>query len=394
MAEGAKTGVCATDAPGARLPIRVGAAERELIRAIERYTVWLRAAIIMPCSLFGLLAAPAGNRPATGLLVTVALGWCLLRLSLLGDREARWPTLVAADVSALAVLGLGQVAAGAQDASGWIFAAVSITCVTYPYEWPTRPMVGVGLPLFGLAAYVLGFTLAESGAWSAALPATARGLVELTLSRLSYLLVRSHVRTVDRVAERVAERRRQAAVAAARRAGEREYMATLHDTASTTLLMVAAGTGTDARWLPERARQDLDELARVPGSEAGSVDLGSLLATAARHHAVEVRQDIGDLPPLPAGPALAVFHGVREALTNVERHAGVAAAELRAGLGDDGRITVELRDDGRGFHPGRVPPHRRGISRSIVERMASVGGRATVASAPGRGTTLRWTWPA
>jgi signal transduction histidine kinase len=49
-------------------------------------------------------------------------------------------------------------------------------------------------------------------------------------------------------------------------------------------------------------------------------------------------------------------------------------------------LTVWVRDDGPGFGPGRLETAaaegRLGVSRSILERMAAVGGRATVSSGP------------
>ncbi|MFD1931115.1 sensor histidine kinase [Nonomuraea mangrovi] len=371
-----------------------GAAERELVRAASRYSVWLRSATVVPCGVFGVLAAPGGTRPQTAVLAVLAIGWSVLRLvwARNGTVSRAW-TVVAVDVVVLAAMGVGQAVAGGQDSASWVYALISITAVTYPFEWCTRPLVGSGLAVLALGAYVAGSAVAHSGDWSPAVLPAVRVLMEVALARLSYVLIRSEVRAVDRLTERVAARRREAAVAAARRAVEREYLATLHDTASTTLLMVAMGTREAHDDVRERARQDLKMLTVSSGPDAGRVDLGALLATATLHPGVRVRQDIGGLPPVPAAPALAVFHGVREALTNVNRHAGVAEAALRAEVDEHGRIVVELRDRGRGFDPEQVAPHRRGISGSIVERMAAAGGRVLVASAPGEGTTLRWMWP-
>lgn len=370
---------------------KAGPAERELNRTAVRYAVWLRSAVSAACAVFGVLEVPVERRPAALAVMAVVLGWSAVRLVTLGRRtRGRIGGLVAMDAVALVVIGAGQVVAGPGYAGGWALALISITAVTSSYEWPDRPLVGIGLALLGLGANVAGYA-AQSGAWAPAVLPGLRVLVEIALSRLSYLLVRSQARAADRLGERIAARRRRAAVAAARRAAEREYVATLHDTASTTLLMVAEGHGRAG--VAERARHDLEAIAGVPGTDAGHVELAALLATAARHDGVRVHEAIDAMPPLPAAPALAIFHGVREALTNVARHAGVAEASLRAGLDERGRVVVEVRDRGRGFVPDDVGPHRRGLSGSIAGRMAGVGGRATVASRVGYGTTLRWMWP-
>ncbi|MFB9964048.1 sensor histidine kinase [Sinosporangium siamense] len=369
-----------------------GATERELNRATVRYAVYLRSAVVIPSAVFGVLSAPDGYVTATVAMAALAIGWCAFHLVWLRNRAHRpaWIVIVV-DTTVLIATGAGHMAVADCDcgSGSWVMALFSITAITFPYEWPTRPLVGVGVALAGIAAYLAGGALARSGDWAAVTGPGVRVLMELTLSRLSFLLVRAQARAADRRVERLAARRREAAVAAARRASEREYLATLHDTASTTLLMVALGTGPVAH----RARDDLDTLTRVPGSDKSRVDLASLLVTAAHHDLVRVEPRIGTLPPMPAGPALAIFHGVREALTNIDRHAGVAEATLRAEPGEHGGIVVELRDRGRGFDPRRVGPYRRGVSHSIVERMSSAGGRVLVDSAPGRGTTLRWTWP-
>ncbi|WP_188192252.1 sensor histidine kinase [Nonomuraea sp. SYSU D8015] len=80
----------------------------------------------------------------------------------------------------------------------------------------------------------------------------------------------------------------------------------------------------------------------------------------------------------------ALAGALREALTNVAKHAGVRRAvvwaESRAGV-----VTLSVLDHGAGFDMERRPPGL-GISRSIVERVAAVGGSADIESAPGEGT--------
>jgi signal transduction histidine kinase len=55
-------------------------------------------------------------------------------------------------------------------------------------------------------------------------------------------------------------------------------------------------------------------------------------------------------------------------------------------------VTVTVEDDGVGFDPEAVEPGRLGVRVSIIERMVAVGGRASVESAPGSGTTVRLSW--
>ena len=77
---------------------------------------------------------------------------------------------------------------------------------------------------------------------------------------------------------------------------------------------------------------------------------------------------------------------VREALTNVARHAAAAHAGVRVSV-LDGRIRVEVWDDGRGM-PESVP--RSGLA-NLEDRAARRGGEFTIG---GRGTTrAEWTVP-
>ncbi|MET0189847.1 MAG: ATP-binding protein, partial [Pseudonocardia sediminis] len=92
---------------------------------------------------------------------------------------------------------------------------------------------------------------------------------------------------------------------------------------------------------------------------------------------------------VPAGVADAVLGAAREALRNVDRHAGADEVALR--LDDGPRPRVTISDDGAGFDPASADGSA-GIAGSIVGRMASVGGTATVGSAPGGGTTVTLTW--
>jgi signal transduction histidine kinase len=93
--------------------------------------------------------------------------------------------------------------------------------------------------------------------------------------------------------------------------------------------------------------------------------------------------------PLPAATANEVTSAVREALANVEKHAGVTAKAwvLIEDLGPD--IVVSVRDDGVGIAPGRVTAAERegrmGIARSLRGRIAELGGSVTLETAPGEG---------
>jgi signal transduction histidine kinase len=90
---------------------------------------------------------------------------------------------------------------------------------------------------------------------------------------------------------------------------------------------------------------------------------------------------------LPIAPRVAVemLRVVQEALNNVRKHARPGRVVVRLARRQDA-ITLSVRDDGIGFDPAIVND---GYGRqSMRERAQSIGGRLTVASAPGRGTSV------
>ncbi len=368
--------------------------ERLLILALERFGVWLRSIVVCLCGALGVVSADAAEIPLAVSLLVPAFLACGVRLySLRRPRLFPLALLWTLDAAVVVLTGLSQPVLGGDVAEVMVEAIVGISVVAFQYEWATRPVAGAALAALGAVVYVLGDVLASPG-HSPDLVPLVRMLIQVALSRAAYLIVRALARAADRSAAVRAAARREMEVAAARRATEREYLATLHDTASATLLMVSQGDGRDWSWLPPRARQDLEAMSAVPGFETGSVDLAALLGCVPEGEGqtrVRLRTHIDGPLAIPSGPGLAIFNGVREAVTNVARHAGVREAELSAWTEGDCAV-VELSDAGRGFDPESVPARRRGISGSIIGRMHAVGGSASVTSHPDTGTRVQWRW--
>jgi signal transduction histidine kinase len=74
---------------------------------------------------------------------------------------------------------------------------------------------------------------------------------------------------------------------------------------------------------------------------------------------------------------------VAEALTNVVRHSGAERAEIGVRR-DNGRLLVEVRDDGA----GGADTQGSGL-RGLADRVAALDGTLQVAGAAGSGTTVR-----
>jgi signal transduction histidine kinase len=79
---------------------------------------------------------------------------------------------------------------------------------------------------------------------------------------------------------------------------------------------------------------------------------------------------------------------VREALTNVVRHAAARSAEVEVTV-DDGWLSLVVRDDGVGM----APSARRSGLANMQRRAEQHGGRVTVTATEPSGTRLSWTVP-
>jgi two-component system, NarL family, sensor kinase len=85
-----------------------------------------------------------------------------------------------------------------------------------------------------------------------------------------------------------------------------------------------------------------------------------------------------------------VYRVVQEALTNAAKHSGAQAVDVELRRGPK-RVTVEVRDAGRGFAGASdAPADTRGFGiRGLRDRVQLFGGVLVVDSAEGRGTVVR-----
>jgi signal transduction histidine kinase len=373
----------------------MGSAERGLLQKGMRYALGLRIVLVAASSLSSLVLASAPNQAAT---VAIVLGlnlWnaCFAYL-LVRDTGRRRPWLVVLDVAVLCGVCLSQIWTVTSDPRGggtWVLIAVAITLIAYPWQVGGRALAAVTVVIVGV--HYLGTWLADPGGWLVSEAVVLWTSAEVLLSWGLYRFVRRSARAADRVVEREEQARRDAAVATARRADEREYLAALHDTASATLLMVGAGVvpGRE-RWLAEQAARDLREISESDVAPTAEVDLIELVREVAVHTSLQITWHAAESVRLPAVDAVLLSRGVREALTNVVRHAGTDRAEIHV-RSDGDAVTVEITDGGKGFDPEQIPDNRYGVTRSLVERMARAGGSAQIISNPGSGTTIRMTCP-
>lgn len=197
-------------------------------------------------------------------------------------------------------------------------------------------------------------------------------------------------------------RRSQAALAQAMRTeaatAERERLArSIHDSVLQVLARVRRRGGELGGEAAELARlageQEIALRALVstgPGTPcaSGTADLRSALHVLATSR-VQVSTPAGEMP-MPRHVVTELVAAVREALSNVDKHAGPEAKAwvFAEDLGD--AVVVTVRDDGPGIPAGRLAQAaaegRLGVATSIRDRVAELGGTTTLDTAPGEGT--------
>ncbi|MBO0869438.1 MAG: hypothetical protein J2P15_12810, partial [Micromonosporaceae bacterium] len=319
----------------------------------------------------------------------VALGSVALAVACLrtGAVPIRWVVGDAVVLAGLIWLGEQPWLTGSTQPWRGMFGFATVAVVVYGLPaWPLPAAVGaaalLGLANFGAAA----ISPAHYPLWNAAedsLGLLGSTLVFWVIARLlrgcGLALDMQRAATLRR-AQTLARERERVRQSQAMPAG---ILSTLEDVARLDLGPLVG----------EQVRREVGWLRRVvqTGLPEEEHDLPAGIRTVvAEKVAVGLRVELAlpQLLPAPGAARTAVLLGaLREALTNVAKHARTARAMVRvrpAGAG----IEVLVEDDGRGYDPGRVPAGT-GQRGSIIERVAEAGGVASIESAPGRGTRVR-----
>ena len=187
----------------------------------------------------------------------------------------------------------------------------------------------------------------------------------------------------------------------------------LHDDALQRIAIIRNNVDEVARLRPEVQH-------RLGGVSAELEDLSAVLRTAARHLHPSVVEKAGLVralqelaeefgrtarldvrlalpaasPPLRPELGVAVYRIAQEALRNVVRHAGVSRADLSLEVAADaGALTLRVADAGKGFAAGASRPEDGLGLVAMRQRAEAVGGRVTLRSAPGGGTTVTAVFP-
>lgn len=145
-------------------------------------------------------------------------------------------------------------------------------------------------------------------------------------------------------------------------------------------LNLADGASAEMRALLFALRPDALE-------EGGLVPALSRLAEMLRlRYQLSVEFDAPAEPPLGSEVKGTLYRVAQEATHNAVKHARARHLALSLLPGSAG-WTLRVRDDGQGFDPASTRPGSLGL-KSMRERAALIGGRLTLESVPGAGTTL------
>jgi signal transduction histidine kinase len=326
------------------------------------------------------VAAPGTDEPSPGTITLGAPG---------GKRQL----LTIGVLGFAAVVIVGQVASWS---SGDLVLPLILVAVGLAVIWRqldtdrTLALPGVRWALAGGVALAAGgvvLLLATTGQLAAARNGFAATLVILT----GVILATAPIwrRLLDsRAEERTARVRSEERAAVA---------AHLHDSVLQTLALIQRHAE-EPQAVSRLARSQERELrawlydpkvVREGGTWAGLV--AGMVADVESDHALTVDPVVvGDAPIDDALADLGA--ATREALVNAAKHSGATAADLYSEVTPE-RVSVFIRDRGKGFDPATVSDDRRGLRDSVHGRLTRLGGTAEIRSAPGEGTEVELVLP-
>jgi signal transduction histidine kinase len=326
------------------------------------------------------------GRPWLALVVIVSMGlWTVFTVWRYWRREGRTNLMVALDCAVVSVLFLSNefILSDAQMLGGL----------------PSVVTVWHGTMVTAAAARWGMFGGVSTGCIAAVCSYLIRGYSDPAMSLSTLLLVGTGLviglasDTARKSTERMARALRAEAATA-----ERERLArNIHDSVLQVLARVrrrGAELGGEAAELAKLAGEQENALRALVAAtpqetmEDGETDLAARLQVLRTD---QIHVSIPGNPVRLTEPMSSdLFAVVREALANVDKHAGADAQVwvLLEALPEE--IVLSIRDDGPGIPEGRLAEAaaegRLGVARSIRDRVTSMGGTITLDTAPGEGT--------
>jgi two-component system NarL family sensor kinase len=158
----------------------------------------------------------------------------------------------------------------------------------------------------------------------------------------------------------------------------------------------------DLQWTLRSLRGLMSDL-RPPDLASGTLDEAlDALGDQLRAEGLEVTLDVAPVGTVADETVSAIYRVARETAANVVEHAQAARVRISVHRVEPDRpgrralVRLEVADDGLGVDPSRLDRRSEGHLRLrlLADRVDSLGGRLTVVSEAGRGTTVRAEIPA
>ncbi|MFD5829818.1 PspC domain-containing protein [Lentzea sp. NPDC060358] len=344
-------------------------------------------------------------------IIAYALLWMFVPQSAVAEPETDKDRKEWQQAIGLAALGLGvAVFTGllGNTASGWVTGPIAVALVGAAVVWReadeaqrrrwkdgalgagkktgvVRTTAGAALVAAGVAAFLVSNDSIQN------LPSVALAVLA-TLIGVAVLTVPLWMRLV-----RDLDAERRARIRTEERA---EIAAHLHDSVLQTLALIQKQSESP-REVKRLARGQERELRGwLYGREVGDggerpATLSSAIAQSCAEvedgFAIAVSQVVVGDCELEDG-MFALVQASKEAMVNAAKHAGVGEVSVYAEIEPD-KVTVFVRDRGKGFDPESVPEDRHGLAGSIRGRMDRHGGAVRLRTAPGEGTEVQLEMP-
>ena len=263
--------------------------------------------------------------------------------------------------------------------------------------WPSRhPDMRsfLGVPIVAPEGVIGAFYLTEK---DGGFDASDRAVIELLAAHAAIAIANAGLYERSRELSMLAERNRLALE--------------LHDAVSQklfSLVLTAEAAGTQLERDPEAARAHVARLGAIAAEaleelrslilelRPPELERDGLCGALRKHvemlrrlHRVDIDLEIDDEAGSGGPRDREVLRVAQEALHNALRHGGPHRLGVRLGR-RDGRLELEVSDDGAGFDPGdpELRSRRLGLT-SMDERAQRLGGTLEIRSTPGAGTTVR-----
>lgn len=187
----------------------------------------------------------------------------------------------------------------------------------------------------------------------------------------------------------------------------------LHDSVSQALFGIVLGAQATKNALdkPELAREAIDYVLSLAESALAemrtlifelrpeSLESGGLLTSLrqqiqalSKRYKIDIEIDFpAEEPEIGLSMKHEVYRLAMESLHNVVKHAQASSCQVRM-LKSPGEYLLTIGDNGKGFETDKVSNHRMGLH-GMRERVAQLGGRMTLKSAPNEGTFLEFFLP-